>query len=618
MSNEELRVTGVIENIPQNSHFQFDYAFPAINMTDWRESKLDSWEYSQFATYIEVGENTRLKDLSSKTSSMVKRYLPESKVEIKLQPLREIHLRSSHMNTWMVPYPNQGSITYVYIFSLIAVCILLIACINFMNLSTARSGTRAREVGMRKVAGASRKNLVAQFIGESLALTFLALLIALFLVELLLPAFNALAGKNISMDYLRNPGLIIGLAGIALVTGILSGSYPSLVLSSMKPVKVLKAANPLSSGKGGSLRKILVVVQFSLTIALITATAVIYLQLHFMRTKDLGFNKDHMLLFWTGHAKAEVLRETLKQNPNVLDITFSQSPTAALYGFAGFDWEGRNPEQDIKLYPVNVDYDYIKTFKIEMAEGRFFSRKFSTDALNSAVLNETAVKIMGLESPIGKRISYREQDRKIIGVIKDYHVTPLHNRIEPMILWIPEEYHHVCVRINPENVSGTLKFMQKAWLSLAARGYDFEYEFLDSRINGFYSSERKTGVVFRSFTLLAVFIACLGLFGLASFTAEQRTREIGIRKVLGASVSGIVLILSREFTRWVIIANVIAWPVAYFTMRKWLSGFAYRIDLGWEIFGFSALLALVIAIITVSYQSIKAATANPVESLRYE
>ncbi len=613
----DMKVTGVIRNIPRNTHLQFDYAFPADNMTDWRESDLKSWAYLQFATYIKVAEKTSPETLLKHLAEIKARFTPEAKGRYHLQPLTDIHLRSSHIDTWMVPYAGQGNITSVAIFALIAVCILMIACINFMNLSTARSGTRAREVGMRKVAGAGRNDLFQQFMGESVALSFLALGLALLMVEATLPYFSALLGKPLTLKIFGDPLLVLGFLGVALLTGLFAGSYPSLVLSGMKVVTVLKAANPLSSQSGGAVRKVLVLVQFAFTIALISMTAVIYRQLHYIETRDLGFNADHIVKFWTGHSDPDVLRERLLKYPNIENVTISTSPDSAPYGFTDFDWEGRMADQEVKLYPVDVDFAYLDTFGMTMKQGRFLSPSFATDAAESAVINETAARVMGLEDPIGKQLTYRDQTRIIVGVIQDFHVSSLHNRIEPMVFWIPEEAFHVCVRISPQNIPDTLKYMEGVWADLV-RDYPFEYEFLDRSINNFYISERKTAALFRNFTLLAVFIACLGLFGLASFTAEQRTREIGIRKVLGASTSGITLMLSREFVRWVVLANLAAWPVGWWAARRWLDGFAYRIRLGWDVFVISTALALGVALATVVYQALRAANADPVRALRYE
>jgi len=611
---DDFKVTGVIKDVPANSHLHFDCIFPIINMSDYWHENFNDWRQIRFYTYIQLQEKSSIKDVDQKISAVISKHIPKSRHNIFLQPLKDVHLKSNF--EWDLDNFAQGNIAYVYIFSLIALGILLLACINFMNLATARSAGRAKEVGMRKVSGAHRVDLIKQFYGESLILAGLSLILAIFLTEALLPVFNSLAGKTLSLNPAGNAQLIFGLVFVTALTGIISGSYPALVLSAFQPAKVLKGVFLSPVIKGGHVRKILVVFQFALTLILIITTSVIFLQLRFVQTKDLGFDKDHILTFGLAHADTGVLRNSFLQIPNTLNLTFSEAP-GELMGVMEFDWEGKNPNEDIMLYPIVVDYDYCETFRMEMMQGRFFSREFATDREGAVVINETAVKTMGLEDPVGKRLSYRNRGGVIIGVIKDFHQSSLHNPIEPMVLWFPEEFFQVCVRISPENVPQTLALMESAWKKLET-GYPFRYEFLDKKINDFYQTELKTFIVFRYFSLLAIFIACLGLFGLSSYTAEQRTKEIGIRKVLGASVSGIVGMLSQEFTRLVLIANVFAWPTAYFVSRKWLQSFAYRIPLGWGIFIFALLFSLGIALLTVGYQAFKAARANPVESLRYE
>jgi putative ABC transport system permease protein len=365
-----------------------------------------------------------------------------------------------------------------------------------------------------------------------------------------------------------------------------------------------------------------VVLQFTLTVILIIGTTVVYNQIHFLLKRDLGFNKDHILVFALRHFNQEVFTNELLQNPNILSITYSQAPDRQPPGIPNFEWEGKNPEEELLLYPVEADYNYLKTFDMEMLQGRFFSREFTTDASSAFVVNETAAKAMGLEDAVGKRLSFRdfrmEFEGTIIGVMKDFHQSSLHNTIEPLVFYIPrEDYHHVCVKISSNNVPETLAFIETIWKKFTT-DYPINYEFLDEKINNFYKTEQTIGQIFQYFTSLAIIIACLGLFGLASFSAEQRTKEIGIRRVLGASVSGIVIMFTKEFTKWIIIATIIAWPVAYFTISKWLQTFSYRISLGWEIFIFSGAAALIIALLTVSYQAVKAALANPIDSLRYE
>ncbi|HEX9974328.1 MAG TPA: ABC transporter permease [bacterium] len=613
---EDFTVTGVIKNIPENSHFHFDCIFPIEIMESFWETNFDDWRAIRFYTYLQLGKNNSGEMVSQKIANVVRDHLPSSNTKIYLQPLRDVHLRSDF--EWDLDNYAQGSMTYIYIFTLVAFCILLLACINFMNLSTARSMQRAKEVGMRKVSGAQRSDVIKQFFGESILLTFIALFLALILTELILPVFNNLSGKQLSLEFFNNFGFLIGLLGIALLTGIISGSYPAIFLSRFHPAEVLKGVSHWSTNRGTSLRKILVIFQFALTTILIIGTTVIYNQVNYIRNKNLGFNRDHIITFGSHHMNYEPFKNELLKNPNILSMTQSQAPNLQPWGVIGFNWEGQTPDQkDIMLYPVQVDYDYLKTFNIKMAEGRFFSKEFSTDATQAVVINETAAKVLGMKSPLGKKISHEQLQGTIIGVIKDFHQSSLHNQIEPLIFHIPEEFHLICAKLNSKNISKTLALIEKTWKKFVPN-YPFTYEFLDKTIDNQYKAEQKISTIFKYFTILAIFIACLGLFGLASFMTEQRTKEIGIRKVLGASISGILFLLTREFTKWVLFANLIACPIAYLAMNKWLQNFAYRINLGVWIFVLSAVIALIVALVTVGYQAIKAALANPVESLRYE
>jgi putative ABC transport system permease protein len=587
-------------------------------MTEWRSSKLDSYTYSQFTTFVQLQRGASGKEFSRKISGIVKKYLPESKKEILLQPLKSAHLHSTHINNWTVVYPNPGNITYVYIFSFTAFCILVIACINFMNLATARSGTRAKEVGMRKVVGARRKDLIKQFTGESLLYSLFALMTALLLVILLLPTFNSLSGKQISLGTQGNLNIIIGLTAIAFLTGILSGSYPALFLSAFQPTQVIRNINQSGSRRSGTLRKILVIGQFTITIGLIFITTVIYNQIHFMQHKNLGFEKDKIIMFASYGdygRKYEASKQELLQNPNIQSISRCFPPSRGNRPTTDVSWDGKDPSSEILMYSEIVDYDFLKTFGLKMAEGRFYSREFSTDPENY-VVNETAVKVMEMESPIGKQLTIGEEKGTIIGVVKDYHGGSLHEMITPKILKFSGRGFFVSVKFQG-NTSSMVGFLEEKWKKFVG-DYPFRYNFFDESINNWYYTEKRFGKIIQYFTGLAIFVACLGLFGLASFMAERRTKEIGIRKVLGANVSGIVILLSKEFSKWVLISNIIALPAAYLIGKNWLQGFAYRIGLGPEIFIFSTATALIIALFTIGYQAIKAASANPVESLRYE
>ncbi len=618
MSDIDLQVTGVIKDIPHNSHLQFDYIFPIINMTKWRESKLDDWKYMQFATYVKLKDNIKVNELRQKISGIVKKYDSESKMIIDLQPLKAIHLHSTNMNSWMIVYPNPGNITYVYIFSLVALLILLLACINFMNLSTARSSTRAKEVGIRKVTGAHRRDIIIQFLGETILLSSLAIIVSVFFVELLLPTFNTLSGKALSLDLLRNMNIFFGLLSIVVITGIISGSYPALYLSSFEPAGIFKAIAQFSSGRGGVLRKVLVISQFSITVTLIIFTTVIYWQLHFIQNKDLGYDEENIIQFasYGDYGRNfEATKHELLRNPNIVSVCQAFPPSQGLRGTTDIQWEGKDPTKEVMIFYDLGDYDFLKTFSLKIVAGRFYSRDFTSDTSNF-VINETAAQMMGLNDPIGKRLTIEGKTGTIIGVVKDYHGGSLRDPIQPKIISLSTDGFHVCVKYSG-NENEIVSFLEQKWKKFVPNR-PFRYEFLDEFIDNFYQTERKIGKIFGYFTGLAIFIACLGLFGLASFMAERRTKEIGIRKVLGAKVVSIVLLLSRQFAIWVLIANIISWPLAYLISNKWLQGFAYRINLGWEVFIFSTVLALAIAILTVSYQSIKAALANPIDSLKYE
>ncbi len=613
----DFQVTGILKEVPHNSHLQFDSLIPFIFGRELNYT-VDNWRNSQFRTYVQLQEGIPAQEVIQKISGyLYEKPTLEKDARLNLQPLVRIHLYSNYeFDT------AHGDITYVTIFSIIAFFILLIACINFMNLATARSRNRAKEVGMRKVAGAHKTDIVRQFYGESIFLAFIALFVALTIVWLLLPTFNNLAAKELSMGVSGNLLVLLGLLGITLLTGIISGSYPALFLSAFKPVKTLKGS--LRSGSKGSVfRKILVVFQFSLTILLIICTIIIYNQLNYMRNMKLGYDKE--FLIYKGmrgdvRAKFDSVKNELLQNPNILGVTATSSEPTYGYTFSNslWRWEGQDPDEETLMRAVFVDLDYFKTFGMEIVDGRSYSKEFPTDATEAIMVNEEAVKAMGMESPIGRRLSIGNNNFKIIGVVKNYHFRSLRQEIDPLILiYSPGQCRVLFARLRSENIPKTIGYMEDIWKEFAP-GHPFNYRFLDDALNDLYRSEQRIGTILKYFSILAIFISCLGLFGLASFMSEQRTKEVGIRKVLGASVSNIALLLSREFTKWVLLANVIAWPVAYFAMYKWLQSYAYSTNIALWSFILSGAMALVIASVAVSYQSIKAAVANPADSLRYE
>ncbi len=607
----DLNVTGVLQDIPEESHLQFDCLVPFKLLGEFGYN-MNDWGNNNYWTYIQLTEKASSQEVEAKISGLIQEHIPRSSSVLHLQPVVRIHLYS---------LGGGGLITYLYIFAGMAAFILLIACINYMNLSTARSANRAREVGIRQVVGANRIQLIKQFMGESILFSFIALIIGLLLVHLLLPTFSHLAGKPIIMNYSAN--LILILIGLTLFTGILSGVYPALILSSFQAIQVLKGAIR-SRGGSAMFRKILVVTQFSLSIFLIIGTLLVFRQMDFMMKKDLGYNKENVVILPMRSQLARnynPFKTELLKDLNIISMTRANTtPDIKQSSIADYDfsWDGR---QDGDNFPginvMGVDADYLKTFNMEMVEGRFFSEQFQTDASDSCVINEAAVEAMGLESPLGKRVYWDDFKGKIIGVIKDFHFSSLHDEIEPLMMRMGWALDNICIRIRSDNISRTIGFIRTTLKDLLPN-YTFEYEFLDTRLSNRYLAEQRMGRILIFSTIIAIFISCLGLLGLASFTAEQRTKEIGIRKVLGSSVAGIMFLLSKEFIRWVLFANLIAWPVAYFAIHNWLQNFAYRTNIAWEAFLLSGSLAVVISLLTVCYQAIKAAVANPVDSLRYE
>jgi ABC-type antimicrobial peptide transport system permease subunit len=537
--------------------------------------------------------------------------------------LTDIHLRSDYSIDLYGSTENKS--IYVFAFSVIALFVLLIACINFMNLSTARSEKRSKEVGLRKVVGATRHHIIAQFYGESLFMTVISFVAAIFLVYLLLPAFNNLSGKLLTLDSIKEPVFLMGLFGIMLLTGLVSGSYPALVQSSFKPVDSIKGTGlTFSSRSGKSLfRRSLVVVQFTLSIMLIVGTIIVYRQTHYMLNKELGYEKESMIYFRKRanvRNQYDAFKSELLRDANITGVTASSDiPTYTVHSTGAFSWEGKDPETRLSIHQFSVDHDYIKTFNMNIIAGRDFSREFPVDgSTQSFIVNETAVQAMGLKNPIGSKFKLWEYEGQIVGVVEDFHYKSLQKEIEPLVLRIdPGWDRYAFVKFRSEQTKEAIASVQRVYNAFNP-GFPLEYTFLDEAVERLYNSEQKTKTIFNSFALIAIFISCLGLYGLAAHMAQQKTKEIGIRKVLGASIIHIVTNLSKEFILLVCMANALAWPVSYYFMSKWLKNFAYRTSMGLWIFVLSALAALVIALFTVSYQSIKAATANPVDSLRYE
>jgi putative ABC transport system permease protein len=624
----DFQVTGVMENLPPNSHFKPNLLGQFETQISLGLSRdLNSWGAHWFHSYLLLKKGCSAQELEKKIQAFIGQKIHllarSSDWTYLLLPMTDIHLRSTDI---LKKLEEGGDIKSIYICVLIGIFILFIAGTNFINLSTARSFTRSREVSIRKVVGAHRTQLIKQFMGESLMFTAISLIAAAGFVLLTLRGFAHIMDREITSNAMIHPGFILGLLSASVLVGFLSGFYPALYLSGFKPLILLKGALPRIS-KGLNLRNFLVVFQFAISLFLIISTMIISGQIGLIRTKKLGFDRDHVVVVNLNDDRIRQSRDIIKNEllryPGIEGVTFTQTLPTNINWDSDFDYEGRDNNEFATFYYASVDYDYLDVFDMDITAGRNFSREMTTDAAGKGafILNETAVKHLGWENPIGKKIGFPGNDMgTIVGVVKDFNCHSLHFPAEPAALILntgPWNIYFVSVKVSPENITQTLETIEKVWKKHSG-GYPFEYYFLDEAYDNLYKSELRLNTFFRLFTLIAIFISSLGLFGLASFTAERRTKEIGIRKVLGASVPSIVIFISRGFTKWVLLANIVAWPVAYYFMNQWLQSFAYRIELSVWIFILSGLAAFIIALLTVSYQAIKAATANPVDSLRYE
>ena len=619
----DFTVTGVARNVPRNSILQFDYLINIAFLKErWNSpDMLNKWYNLSFTTFVQLQDNASPEVFNTKITDRINKEFPKDDVRPFLWSYTKIYLHG--LGT------GGGRILRVRMLSMVAFFVLVIACINFMNLTTARSGVRAKEIGMRKVTGAYKIDIIKQFFGESILLAFLSLCLGVVLVLLLLPVFSGLTGKMLSLNVSENPLLVFGLLGIAVVTGLLAGSYPALLMSSFQPVKIMKGSGGDRSKKS-MLRKVLVVFQFVVTITLIIRTVVVYQQLEYMRNKDLGFNKDHLVYVPVSGAlkeQHEAAKQELLKVPGISSVSLT-SRTPLLFGSSGsgWQWEGKSEDTNPSIRYFCCDYDFTKTFEVEMAHGRFFSEELTKGGSiqsGQVVINQQLAEIIGKEDPVGMRLSHGIWQATIIGVVRDFNYWPLYRRSGPLIIFHksyndqPHRYRYIFARIRPDDIPQTIAGIKSVY-EMFSPEFPFIYRFLEDDYVGLYVSAERTGSVVKYFSLLAILVSCLGLFGLASFLAEQRTKEIGIRKVLGSSVRGIVVLLSKEFVKWILLANFIAWPIAWLMSRAWLQNFAYRTSLDVWIFLFAGVLALGIAVLTVSFQSVKAATANPVDCLRYE
>lgn len=629
-----LKVTGVYKPFPANAHVHPEMLISFNTLKDTliygEESLRTNWGNNSFLTYILLPDNYDPEKMIAQFPAFIDRHMPQGGkfkpsqgTSLDLQKLTDIHLRS-HLD---YEAEENGDIRRVYIFSAIALFILLIACINYMNLSTARSALRAKEIGIRKTVGAERKEIITQFLSESVLVSWMAMLIALALTWLILPALNELSGQELSLSSLMQPGIILSLILIPFVVGIISGIYPALFMSSFQPVKVLKGLLKIGGGNI-SFRKVLVTAQFAISIILIISTVIVFKQLDYMQKKALGFDRNHIVTISYDNGldnQFDAFRTELLTSANIKNVArSSRIPTGRLLDAMGTKINRGDSlvplTTDIKF--VTVDHEFLDAYGVKLVAGRNFSKEFGTDT-SAFLINEAAIAALGLktkEEVIGKDIAYGNREGKIIGVINDFHFESLHQKIVPLILYIPRSmnsFSNITVKVAGNNIDGGLEKIENTWKKFLPESA-YQYTFLDENFDRLYNSEKKQQTIFIIFSCIAIFIACLGLFGLSAFAITQRIKEIGIRKVLGASISSIVQLLSKDFLRLVVLAAIIAFPIAWYAMNNWLEDFAYRTNISWWIFLLAGLLSAVIAFITISFVTIKAAVANPVNNLRSE
>jgi putative ABC transport system permease protein len=638
--DRSLQITGVIRNVPKNSHFLFNGIIPTTFIRD-QEGRphpvLVAPYFCEVYAYLLLTEDANPDDVEKKIMATHEAKWGEMFKErgttrqYPLMRLKDVHLRST--DEYEIGTP--GDINTIYLFSGIALLVLIIACFNFINLATARSAGRAREVGIRKVFGSRKNQLIRQFLSESIAVSLISLFLAIALVMTVLPLFNNLSGKHFEQTQLLKFPSLLGFLGIIILTGLIAGSFPAFILSAFQPVMVLRGKFS-SASKNSSLRKILVIVQFAISIFMIVGILTMVRQLDYMKNKDLGFKKEQLLVtqFFGSRREEEnaqrfdSLKDRILKNLNITAISFSANIPGGELGYDAYLPEGRGDDETVRARNYWVDFDFVKTYGMEIVLGRDFSKEFSTDAGEAIIINEKMAQALGWgEDCLGKRIyNIARENRmgRIVGVVKDFHSGSMREDISPVILSCePEFFTFVTARILPVNVSSTLSFLETNLREVSQqvfpnREFTFDYHFVDDDFRNKYAEEEKAREINIIFGALAVFIACLGLFGLASFTLEQRTKEIGVRKVLGASVNNIIFLLSKEFAKLVLIANILAWPLAFYAMNRWLGNFVFRIGVGWDLFIFSGVIAIIIALVTVCFHSVRAALSNPATALRYE
>ncbi len=629
----DFQVTGIMEPVPNNSHFHCEFVASFITL-----HTLENGPYGQdygnnmnqlfpdVYTYIRLPKNYNPRDFEKRLVGFVDQYHRETldqfnaKILASLQPITSIHLQSNRD----AELEANSDLEYIYIFVAIALFVLLIACINFMNLATARSAEKAREVAMRKVMGAERWQLMIHFIGESIIITLLALIVAVGLVFVLLPSFNSLSAKALSLSVIDVP-FILGLFALIIVVGFVSGSYPAVFLSSFSPVVVLQSSSRTSTSSNAILRKLLVIFQFTISIVLLIGTGIVKDQMNFMQSKDLGFNDEQVIIISLGDTDQRLIFNNYKnlilQNPDVIAVSGLQSPPGGLHGNIAFTPQGAAEGETVLMDFFGSDHSLVEALEVDIIKGRSFSLDFPTDSTEAIILNESAVKHLGWQNePIGKTIIFGPQvpvRPKVIGVVKDFHVKSLYSKIEPLVIGFIQQPVYLAIRIASKNVEQTLLFLEEKWPQVYPND-PFQLTFLDEDFDKLYQTEQVRGQVFGAFSILAILIACLGLLGLASFIAEQRTKEVGIRKVMGATVFDIIYLMTKEFVKLVLISSIIAWPIAYLIMNNWIQKFAYATNISLWTFILAALAAIIIAVLTVSFQAAKAALINPVRALDRE
>ncbi|MFC1556086.1 ABC transporter permease [candidate division KSB1 bacterium] len=616
-------VTGILEEVPRNSSLRFEILLPLQFLEEDWQTDLNYWDNFAWATYVQLEQNADNKQVNAKIADRLNREYDENKYEVFLSPYSQFHLfYLGH---------GGGSIGIIIVFSWISLLILLIACINFMNLSTARAGTRAKEIGLRKVVGAFKRDLIKQFYGEAFVFSFASLLAATAAVLFLLPYFNKLTGKHLSFQVFNDPILATVLICTGLLTGIIAGSYPALFMSSISTLNVLKGTAGIEKNKAG-FRKPLVIIQFCASIILVILTVISYKQLGFIHTMDLGFTRDNTVYFRANgniRPQFDAVKQEMQSLRGVDLAVGVSSPMTTVYDSDGnYDWEGRSPDTELNVWRLCTDTDFDNAFNIRMAKGQYFSEDYTSgpsDQNGQVVINEALANFIGYNDPVGKRLTRGDKDFRIIGVVKNFNNFRLEYDIGPMAIYHliedsqhgPNRFRYMFIKLKPENMTETLAQIKDVYHKFNPE-LPFESRFLDDDINAMYRTYEQARSIIQYFAALAAVISCLGLLGLASFMSERRTKEIGIRKTFGSSTFNIILLLSKEFVKFVLIANVIAWPVSWAVSSAFLQNFAFRTDISWGIFIITGVASLLIALLSVGYQTIRAARANPVDSLRYE